>query len=619
MRLKNILLLAILTNTLPAPAPGQAADTEQRRASICKPSVVRIIDGVSANFTFTWEAKGIQKQYPVSTIASGSGFFVNPSGFIATNAHVVEITKEFTMGNREKALEPLINQYVQSVCRDLSINPASINDAIRREILSMTTVNGEPQNIHLVLMPDKRHLPFAVRSFGAPVGEGKDIAVIKIDVQNAPVLKLGDFEKVQLQDHITVIGFPAAADTDVLDSASILEPSITDGKVSARKTLEDGCPVLQISAPTTHGNSGGPVLNDRGEVIGMLTFRGDTVGGQEVSGFSFIFPSTAIMDFIHQAGTTNTDSPSTAAFTEALNFYWNENFSAAKTKFEEVLRLYPQHLDAGRFVEECRRAIGAGRDKPIAGAPSGGASTAETASSTDAKNIWLWVGIGGGGLVLVLTVVILIVVGRKKKVPPEAPYGGYEAYEQPPEAYPPYGEAPYGSAPPAYPDPGYGASPPPPYPPAGPYGEAPYPQGYGPVEPQPPVPPPPPPGMGYPGQAAPDSFGKTIVVPPAFASPGEIVFTSGPLRDQRFALSLAGVYIGRDANSAQVVIPDGRVSKRHLWVGIRDGQPILQDMGSTNGTFVNALGTPRVSETVLQNGDTVIISEADVARFIYRK
>ncbi len=43
--------------------------------------------------------------------------------------------------------------------------------------------------------------------------QGKDVAIVKIEVKNAPILKLGDSDRVQLQDHVTVIGYPGAADT----------------------------------------------------------------------------------------------------------------------------------------------------------------------------------------------------------------------------------------------------------------------------------------------------------------------------------------------------------------------------------------------------------------------
>src|SRR5262249_17934297 len=51
---------------------------------------------------------------------------------------------------------------------------------------------------------------------------------------------------------------------------------------------------------------------------------------------------------------------------------------------------------------------------------------------------------------------------------------------------------------------------------------------------------------------------------------GAIKFTAGALTGQRFDVKPEGVYIGRDAASAQIVVNDPRISKRHVWVGVRD-------------------------------------------------
>lgn len=68
---------------------------------------------------------------------------------------------------------------------------------------------------------------------------------------------------------------------------------------------------------------------------------------------------------------------------------------------------------------------------------------------------------------------------------------------------------------------------------------------------------------------------------------------------------------------SSVVVPDGRVSKCHVWVGIRDGAATAIDQSSTNGTYLNQLGT-RITAESLKPGDTLIISH-DVTRLQYRE
>lgn len=99
---------------------------------------------------------------------------------------------------------------------------------------------------------------------------------------------------------------------------------------------------------------------------------------------------------------------------------------------------------------------------------------------------------------------------------------------------------------------------------------------------------------------------------------GSIVFVSGVLSGQEFAVSPEGAYIGRDGSLSQIVVADPRISKRHLWIGVRDGVVTIADQESRNGTFLNDPRSERVTEAALNSGDTVIMGESDVARFEYR-
>jgi pSer/pThr/pTyr-binding forkhead associated (FHA) protein len=91
---------------------------------------------------------------------------------------------------------------------------------------------------------------------------------------------------------------------------------------------------------------------------------------------------------------------------------------------------------------------------------------------------------------------------------------------------------------------------------------------------------------------------------------------SGKVNGQTFPLQMDGFYIGRDRTLAQVVIEDPSVSKRHVWVGVRDGVVTAIDQSSTNGTYLNTIGT-RIGQVKLSPGDTLIISD-DVARLVYK-
>src|ERR1051325_3169715 len=120
---------------------------------------------------------------------------------------------------------------------------------------------------------------------------------------------------------------------------------------------------------------------------------------------------------------------------------------------------------------------------------------------------------------------------------------------------------------------------------------------------------PPPPRMPVGANAAPPPD-MTVSVP-IF---GTIQFTTGPLAGRTFEIRPDGVFIGRDASMAEIIINDSRISKRHLWIGPKNDRIVVVDAGSTNGTYLNMRHSARIKETAVRPGDVVILSD-DVARF----
>lgn len=556
----------------------RAVSEGERLSMYSKPAVVRIIDGAQGQILF--QPPGYQGQvYNVSAIGLGSGFFISSNGYIATNAHVVSMTKD----GEEKAKQALFWQLVQQIAKQYGKDPRSLNTQFIDQHSQIQSFNL----FHHVIIPDGSAYPFEIKQYGAPTGEGsdqgKDVAIVKIEVKNAPILKLSDSEKVQLQDHVTVIGYPGAADTfnsGLLNSRSALEATINDGKISAKKQATSGAPILQTSTPATHGNSGGPVLNDANEVVGLLTFRGDTVNGQEVSGFSFIVPSNTVMEYVKSAGATNDEGPTDRVFREGLDLYWNQYYSSAIPKFEEVKRLFPQHSEVDRLVQSSQQAKAEGKER-------------------SSFPLWIVGVILGLLFILVLVIIIIaviVVMMRRKKKPSSAP-GAAGAGRGHPAPIPAHTPSPAVAHSPNPAPPRHAPSPAPP--------------------PPPPPPAPMPMAMGDQGMTV--DLSRTVAITAdidGFAKNyGSIQFVSGPLSGQKFQVRMDGDYIGRDGGSSQIVIGDPRISKRHLWIGVKNGRVVIEDQNSRNGTFVNDPKSDRVTEAPLNAGDTVILGESDVARF----
>ncbi len=167
----------------------------------------------------------------------GSGFIVDPKGYIITNDHVVD--------------------------------------------------KADKIYVKLSTDPDTEDLGRPARVIG--VDKATDLAVIKIDTDKPlPTVKMGDSDAAQVGDWVEAIGSPFA-----------LAQTVTAGIISAKnRTIEPGVKgqfqhFLQTDAAINPGNSGGPLLNMNGEVIGVNTAIYTQSAGYE--GIGFAMPSNTVV------------------------------------------------------------------------------------------------------------------------------------------------------------------------------------------------------------------------------------------------------------------------------------------------------------------------------------
>jgi uncharacterized RDD family membrane protein YckC len=90
-----------------------------------------------------------------------------------------------------------------------------------------------------------------------------DVAVLRTGAVPPDVLGLAGPDQARLGTHVFTIGFPA---TDLLGK----EPKYTEGAIAALSGFQDDMDLLQVSVPIQPGNSGGPLVNERGEVLGVI-------------------------------------------------------------------------------------------------------------------------------------------------------------------------------------------------------------------------------------------------------------------------------------------------------------------------------------------------------------
>lgn len=126
----------------------------------------------------------------------------------------------------------------------------------------------------IVTLPDKRE--FKAKIIGAD--KRSDVAVVKIEATGLPAVKIGDTNRLKVGEWVMAIGSPFG-----------LENTVTAGIVSAKqRDTGDYLPFIQTDVAINPGNSGGPLINMRGEVVGINSQIYSRSGGFQ--GISFAIP-----------------------------------------------------------------------------------------------------------------------------------------------------------------------------------------------------------------------------------------------------------------------------------------------------------------------------------------
>ncbi len=139
-----------------------------------------------------------------------------------------------------------------------------------------------------IKLTDKRE--FKAKVIG--IDKRTDVAVVKIDGSKLPALTIGDSDKIKAGEWVVAIGSPFD-----------LENSVSAGIISAKsRDTGDFVNLIQTDVAVNPGNSGGPLLNMRGEVIGINSQIYSRSGGY--MGISFAVPINEVMRVVDQLKTT---------------------------------------------------------------------------------------------------------------------------------------------------------------------------------------------------------------------------------------------------------------------------------------------------------------------------
>ena len=181
---------------------------------------------IFAPFYNFFDIQPFSQQYPI--MASGSGVIISSDGYIVTNNHVVQEAEQI-----------------------------------------------------LVVLNDKREYQASI----VGLDQSTDLALIKIEENNLPYLEFGNSDKVKIGEWVLAVGNP-------FNLTSTVTAGIVSAKARNINILGGGSSIesfIQTDAAVNQGNSGGALVNTRGELIGINAAIASNTGSY--SGYSFAIPS----------------------------------------------------------------------------------------------------------------------------------------------------------------------------------------------------------------------------------------------------------------------------------------------------------------------------------------
>ena len=179
-----------------------------------------------------------------------------------------------------------------------------------------------------------RKTEYNIEGFTA-VDEKHDLAILQVSVSSVQPLPLGDSDKVEIGEKVYVAGNPKG-----------LEGTFSDGIISSfRGNSTDKR--IQMTAPISPGSSGGPVLNEKGEVIGVsvATYR----GGQNLN---FAVPSNNLKALIAQLGSAKPLPEGKQSISAETYFRWGNAmynlglYQDAIANYDAAIRLKTDYVEA---------------------------------------------------------------------------------------------------------------------------------------------------------------------------------------------------------------------------------------------------------------------------------
>ncbi|HEU5161693.1 MAG TPA: trypsin-like peptidase domain-containing protein, partial [Thermoanaerobaculia bacterium] len=292
---------------------------------------------------------------------SGSGFVVHPDGFILTSGHVVSLIRDPAAVQRDLlangAIALLLARYPIDVLR--SLHRASALVPLVERLAGRGTLR-DVRTFREVDLSNGDRAAFSILEFSPSLAEkGDDVALLRIDRHDLPILPLGDSDAVHVQDPIWVIGYPSVASTSDeliggwLSQETDLEATVNSGSITSIKRNVANLPVFQTEVPLYPGNSGGPAVDRDGRVIGIATW-----GHATAAAIKFLVPIRVATPYLARRRVDLSEKGSfTTAYATALEAAEAGDWRDALVGLRKANDVFPGNPDVARLTRDAEAAV----------------------------------------------------------------------------------------------------------------------------------------------------------------------------------------------------------------------------------------------------------------------
>ena len=286
--------------------------------------------------------------------ATGSGFFVTEDGYLVTAAHVVTATKEDVRAEilaytKDPTFVADDTNEIKKAWADFSPTDAQVQNLVAFDqawVQQYVSVDKVDARFYLgtgasVVAGDNITATGVRASVVAidPTAGGHDIAIMKADVAGVPALPIAAADP-HLNDATYAIGYPRTAYLqETVPTNQNVPIAVSVGKVqrmSSRTSAGGSWTVYGTNAQFTHGDSGGPVVDAGGSVIGVISFIVPDANGNQLPGQGYFVPSSFIREDLAKAGVTIQADPTHSDLT---NTYYRALAKGDNGRYKEELNL----------------------------------------------------------------------------------------------------------------------------------------------------------------------------------------------------------------------------------------------------------------------------------------